>query len=460
MLAQVSALDKLRQQPTDKPLNLSVTATFPQPKNVGTIVKSTLLHEDKNITHWALSNGMDVLYQRNPAAKKTVYLRMNQRGGRSSLPYSLIPASHLTVDSFIRSGLASMNASELNGYLRRHNTNIMPFIAYAGHGVDITTDTKYLAESLLILHQVLTSATLDPQQFEAVKSERVTRQKSALSSDEGRFEQKMNHNVTRSDSALRFLDTKEMEAIRSEDVQEVYLRLFQNGAPATVAIIGNVDPNELKPLLAQYLGGIQTVSSSNMPLDLGYQAPEKPTINGSYIGNGGLRYVKRIMNELDKTKSGKDVFMDDFLARLLQQRLFREIREKLGAAYSPYLNDLSFDGEVQSDWLFAIETQPKKEKLVEASLTKILNDIQTEITDVEFNSVRRQFLEDMRVSYEDYDFRVWALERYWTYGYGVNMLVDYDKTLKTLDKAALLARAQQLFGQQAHRSNYFLYPTK
>ena len=130
------------------------------------------------------------------------------------------------------------------------------------------------------------------------------------------------------------------------------------------------------------------------------------------------------------------------------------------AAYSPYLNDLSFDGEVQSDWLFAIETQPKKEKLVEASLTKILNDIQTEITDVEFNSVRRQFLEDMRVSYEDYDFRVWALERYWTYGYGVNMLVDYDKTLKTLDKAALLARAQQLFGQQAHRSNYFLYPTK
>ena len=186
VLAQVSALDKLRQQPTDKPLNLSVTATFPQPKNVGTIVKSTLLHEDKNITHWALSNGMDVLYQRNPAAKKTVYLRMNQRGGRSSLPYSLIPASHLTVDSFIRSGLASMNASELNGYLRRHNTNIMPFIAYAGHGVDITTDTKYLAESLLILHQVLTSATLDPQQFEAVKSERVTRQKSALSSDEGR----------------------------------------------------------------------------------------------------------------------------------------------------------------------------------------------------------------------------------------------------------------------------------
>ena len=70
------------------------------------------------------------------------------------------------------------------------------------------------------------------------------------------------------------LSRKYLESLDMEKMNKIYKERFGNAADFTFFIVGNVEANELKPLVEKYLGSLPTSKEREEWTDTGVRAPK------------------------------------------------------------------------------------------------------------------------------------------------------------------------------------------
>ena len=121
------------------------------------------------------------------------------------------------------------------------------------------------------------------------------------------------------------------------DIQDWLLPVFHS-APIEISIVGDIDPQQMTDLTAQYLGGMKNRQAFPQPL----------IETGDVSFPAGERIELQIDTQLDSALIHAAFQTDDFwdimktrhmsvLSRVFSDRLRKTVREELGQSYSPYV---------------------------------------------------------------------------------------------------------------------------
>jgi zinc protease len=209
-------------------------------------------------TEWTLGNGVKVAWLPTDYKKDQVLIRLVLDGGQSLIATEDLPSFERNLFStFIGScGLSKYNKSTLTKMLAGKQVNISPYISSITHGISGSCQPKDLETALQMLYLEFTDARFDQDEFDVAKSQIEAVLPNLLQTPNYKFQQAVTRTAMGNDPRNVVLDGDVLAKASLQTIEKYYKILFKNAAGAKVYIVGNIDPETLKPLVEKYIGSL------------------------------------------------------------------------------------------------------------------------------------------------------------------------------------------------------------
>jgi zinc protease len=307
---------------------------LPSPERSGEIAFQEIV-QDLEITRIRLANGIWLNLKRTDFKTNEVLANLIFGHGKSAEPASLPGLSLITEATVNESGLGRMDTDQLKRALAGNSTYVDFRIAethFTLFGESVSTEIE-------LLFQLIHAYLLDPGFREAaltLSRERL-RQEFASSSRsiDGMMRIEGLRRLADGDSRFGMPPFEKIKAIRLDDIRNWVAPQLQQ-APLELSVVGDFDQKQLIALAQRYLG---TLPERGPPTD-------NPRTDIPGFPAGTVTQIE-VDTQIPKAMVVAAWQTDDFweisrtrrlsvLADLFSERLRQRIREKLGAAYSPF----------------------------------------------------------------------------------------------------------------------------
>lgn len=445
------------QRPGVKPLTLAAKDEgFLQPQQAGQIVD--IQDHEGGFKVYSLSNGVEVWFQQESKAGDRAYVSFASIGGKAAIDPSLYPAYELATYTATRSGLGEFSGAELDSYLRKNDVMLNPILATTYHGVEMIGAKEKLAITLNGLYNLATQIKADPRQLEAVKKEFAQNRSAYLKSGVGQLVLKANESSYLPLTRHRFITADEVAAVTVEHIHAIHQTLFGQNRGFKMVLIADLTPEQVAPLLRQFVASIELAPAPALDYAVAYQ-PNLPAY--SVVKEGSQKstlHLVRVLNPSVAAKVGKDMFIEDMLQRISLARVLTQLREEASLDYSPAVYAMMQDQERVSDWFFESQIDPKDVKLMDQQIAQVIADLAQNIHQDEVDTAAKQLSVDLRSLDSDVRFRTNFYTRYLINEYGIDALLNYEKTAQSVTLDEVKQRALVAFGQGNKRMTFVLEP--
>ena len=209
-------------------------------------------------TEWTLSNGVKVVYLPTAHKADEVQVRVVMNGGRSLIETAELPSFDDNVWALYSQnrGLSKFSGVQLKKLLTGKNVRCDLNIEKTRHNINIVSTPKDLETAMQLLYLNVTAPRFDNEEFliginqiKAVlpnleKMPQLKLQKLIMETLYGNHERVIT------------INSEVVEKANINDFEKASRRLFGNVAGATVYVVGNVDAETLKPLVAKYIASL------------------------------------------------------------------------------------------------------------------------------------------------------------------------------------------------------------
>jgi zinc protease len=320
----------------DRPHNEAIAA-FPylgEPNNRGRIVSRQAI-EDLGITRIRFANGIQLNVKRTDFKANEVLANLIFGQGRSSEPQTRPGIALLGEATVNESGLGAMDTTELEQALAGNSTHV-DFRIRETH---FSLFTRTVSQEVELMFQLLHAHLKDPGFREdalALARERLQQEyQSFTRSIEGLMRIEGLRFLAGGDSRFGMPPLEQIHAISLTDIRN-WIEPELKQAPLELSIVGDIDVDQVIDMARRYLGSLPDRAPTNGPTRA--DLPHMPT--------GGVKRIQ-VDTQIPKALVVAAWQTDDFwdisrtrrlsvLADIFSERLRQRIREKLGAAYSPY----------------------------------------------------------------------------------------------------------------------------
>ena len=332
---------------------------------VKVIVKPTTFKDDEILIIGQALAGIETLNEADSAAI-------------AFLPYALQTLSY-----------GDYTNSDVEKYLAGKKVSFAANAGVYDRDVVIATTPKDITTGFELLYNYFTAATLDADEFNAIK----TAVLSTLSNQEAqptyRFSKTVSNTLYK-DPRNQLLTSQKVNDATREKIVEIIGNLTANAADFTFIIVGNVDIENLKPLLEQYVATLPADANNITPLKV-------DAYHEIGLGND-VTTVKTPM-QTEQTYVGifvparteytaENRALANIAGQILSKRLLDTVREEMGATYSIWANGAVNRPNINN--VTFMSTFPMKPEMKDEVLDFIHSqfiDITKNISDEEFNKV-------------------------------------------------------------------------
>ncbi len=245
----------------------------------------------------------------------------------------------LLAEAVIReSGLGQLNRDELEEALAGRNAGI----SFKVSQESLMISGKGLTSELELLFQLVQAQLVDPafrpDAFQLSKERFGQMYDQMQSSTEGIMQIDGERFLAGGNSHFGLPDRKTFENITLEQIVQ-WLQPYFAGAPLEINVVGDFDPKKVEMLVGKYIGTLDR----SMPV-------EPAGVDVTFPA--GETFFAEVQTQIEKALVVVAWPTDDFwdiartrrlniLSRIFDDRLRLEIREKMGAAYSPAVYNMS-----------------------------------------------------------------------------------------------------------------------
>jgi len=305
---------------------------LPEPDHIGRITNRRTI-EDLGLTQVEFDNGVRLNVKRTDFKANEVRITVSFGSGKSSEWTDRPGLAKFSEKVVNESGLGRLTAEELARATAGTNTAVV----FRVKGDSFLFEGKSVPDEVPLLFQLLNAHFLDPafrdDAFQLVK-QRFRQEYAELSrSVDGGMELSGTRFLAGGDSRFGFPNLSEIDAIRLEDIERWILAALQNG-PLEVSVVGDVTEEIVIQSAAQYLGSLpRRMATDTVRTDL----PSFPKSQSREL-TVQTKIPKSLVVVAYPTADIWDIRRTrrlSVLAGVFSERLREEIREKLGAAYSP-----------------------------------------------------------------------------------------------------------------------------
>lgn len=325
------------QTPTDQ-ANLQFPY-LPEPSPKG-VVKEKTVQEDLGIVQVVFANGVHLVMKKTAFKENEVMAALSFGRGRSSEPADEAGLALLTEKTAAESGFGAMDRVALENALAGRLASI---------SLDVGEDRflikgKAATADLPLLFQLYQAAIQDPSYRDEamqVALKQLAQEYTALSHNvDGLIRLEGQRFLAGGDSRMGWPSWKDIDRLSLDQIKAWFGRQLTQ-APLEIAMVGDFDPDQVIELAARYLGGLPArVAEAPAEHRSGPVFPEGKTLRLK----AETEIDKALVAVVYPTTDFWDIQLTrrlNLLAEIISEKLRVRVREKLGAAYSPYAYHLA-----------------------------------------------------------------------------------------------------------------------
>ncbi len=434
-------------------------SVFPTPARKGKILSEQQV--DDTTWVWQLSNGVEVWFQQMPETKQNAYMNWAVKAGRSQLDPALYPASELAFETLYRSGFAGLDVAAIEKVFSANNTLLTPYLNDYDNGLSIATQHDNLPFAMSALHHVLTEGKVDPVQLKQVKKQYVEDRAEYERSPWGLVLKKVNDSLIARGTFYNIWPSKTFAGVTDNDVQQVYQDIFQQQHHNRLVIVGDLQPEDITPLLRQYVANIPLAANEHersavVELNKAPQVLELPVSNEKSVG-----YLLFLSNPVsDETKVlATDVMAQDMLLRIVNQRAFQLLRGQYGLSYAPSIIGDIPDSGAYSSVIVSLNIDKKDLAKSKQAVAELLKGVQQEgITQQERDTAAKQLALDLKPMAKNGAETARFMGRYLLHGYDVEAVKNPQRFIDKVTVEVLNQQANSLMGKQSYTIEATILP--
>ncbi|MCL5244833.1 insulinase family protein [Cellulophaga sp. 20_2_10] len=406
----------------------------------GTTIKAgSIVSEEENketgATIFTLSNGAKVYYKFADKNKNDVKLTATSYGGTSLLEDKDLPSANIMSSIVQMSGLGDFSATELPKVLAGKTANTSVNLSSLSESISGSSTTKDVETMLQMVYLRFENPRFDEDAYKVLQGN-ITNFLARKSKD---INSKMQDSVTvtlygDNNPKERLMDEAYMQDVSFNKMKEIYLERFKNAADFTFFVVGDIQKDALKPLLAKYIASISANATKE-----NYKVNPSAWINNSIDKDIFLKMEDekgsvRVGYKNEMKYSLKNDILASALGDILQLRITETVREAEGGAYSPRAG-AGFSKRPVSEGSISVsfDCNPDKvDDLLKIVHTEIKKIGEGEISQVDLDKTLTNFIKERKESkdYNGYDMSL--LQNYVLEGYNMNDPKNFENIVNSI----------------------------
>jgi len=364
----LSLLDKVKTSEIepyeDAVANVPLIENLP----VGSKVVAEKKLEKVDAIEWKLENGATVVVKSTDFKDDEILFNAWSLGGTSLYGIEDDVSADFTTDLMTLSGIADFDKITLDKMLSDKVFSLSPYVSQLREGFNGSSSVKDVESMLQMVYLYFTEPRFDKESYQSLMNRMNGILENKSASPEAAYQDTLNVTLANYHERARPMTVELIKEADFNQIRKIARERFRNAADFKFFFVGNINYEEFKPLVEQYIGGIPYLSETENWKDLGIEKPdgviEKVVKKGQedkstqvVVFHGDFDYTSQNRVQLDA------------VGRILSTRLLEVIREDKSGVYSIGARPSSSRfPEPEYTILISYGTSPaKREELKEAS---------------------------------------------------------------------------------------------
>ncbi|MEX1056935.1 MAG: insulinase family protein [Natronospirillum sp.] len=307
---------------------------------------------DHGITHWQLSNGMDVFYTYSDAEPGRVSYALVGDGGYNRMTAADTPAGRLAAETISASGMRDVSGPDLNQWLQSHAIDLQAQIDFFDRVISGGSSTEAFPLAMNLLHIALTEAQVDPDVLAHHQTQNQALLEQLAAHPHRPWIDMVQEVLFLQEPALRNLTRAELDAVDAQRMLEVYEEHVSGAQNYRLSIVGDISRSAAQQAVVQAIATLPP--TQDLPeVQRHYPAPSQST--EQRVDGSGERQATLVLRH-SRPKADLQLMQRDdlnYLERWVNHRLNQDIREDQGLTYGI---EASIDGSTryQDDYTLVI----------------------------------------------------------------------------------------------------------
>ena len=207
---------------------------------------------------WTLANGVKVVVYPTDLQKDQILLTLTKQGGRSLISTEDLPSFDENLIALFQnnSGVSSFSGTTVTKMLTGKNLRISPFIDGLEHGITGNTTVKDLETALQLMYLEFTDPRFDPEEWQNGVAQIEAVLPNLVNQPNYKLQDQLFKTLYGNNPRREMLSAEKVAKANLATVEKNYRKLFADAAGANLVIVGDVNPEALKPLVEKYIGSL------------------------------------------------------------------------------------------------------------------------------------------------------------------------------------------------------------
>ena len=328
-------------------------------------------------TVWMLDNGVRVVIKPTDYKKDEVTFTAFKQGGTSTVATADLPSVEVGLANFMQvSGVSKFPLMELNKKLTGIIASVQPYLSTYEQGFRGSASPKDVEVMLQLLYLRMAAPRFVEAEFAPVMAQLHTFVSNMSKQPNFLFNKELYHILYPENPRRIILDEEIISKIDFSTMERVYKALFGAADGMTIVIVGNITPDEIKPLVEKYIGSLPLKGESPAWRDEGVYLPKGLIEHSFNVPMETPKATVRLMyhGELPNTLENK--IKMSFLRQVLDLVYTETLREEEGGTYGVSTNG-SVDGRPLDlfQLVISFDTNPERASELAALAKRGISDL-------------------------------------------------------------------------------------
>ena len=209
-------------------------------------------------TEWTLKNGVKVVILPTQYKQDQILFNISMDGGMSLVSTEDKVSFEDNIWALFQSnaGISKFSGTQVPKMLAGKNLSVSPYIGGTKHGVSGSSTPKDFETALQIAYLYFADPRFDEKEYETGIQQIKAILPNIANNPQFIFQNEMNKILYGNNPRIVQLNDETLAKANLATIERVYRELFKDAAGATLRIVGNVNPAEIKPLVEKYIGSI------------------------------------------------------------------------------------------------------------------------------------------------------------------------------------------------------------
>ena len=296
-------------------------------------ITETRLPGVMNAVEWRLSNGALVVFAPADFEKDQVQIRAYSKGGSSIYADDYVPSTDMLTSLIDMYGTGDFDATQLQKMLAGKNVSLQLSLGYLSEGLNGTSTPKDLETLMQLIYLYFDKPRFDEEAHEAIMAryrafiENMNKNPQKIMGDS------LSLIMTDHNPRTRILDMDFLDDVDFDKIEDVYLDRYTDASDFLFIIVGNVQEDQVKPLVQKYIGAIPDLERKESWIDRKVYEPEGKVVRTIPVAMETPKANVNIIIKNDLEYSPYDRIVMEAIEGILDLRYVETIREEEGGTY-------------------------------------------------------------------------------------------------------------------------------